>query len=87
MVSSGRSHRFVVDTAQGKGHSLVQGVKGQRDSGKKTVRMNREMEKSTVHTFISLVLMRFCIGKKKKKLGDSVQISDVFLLGQVLQEL
>lgn len=67
MVSSGRSYWFMVETAQGKGHSPVQGVRGQRrESRRKTVIMNREREKSILYTFISLVLMRFAIGKKKK---------------------
>lgn len=63
----------------------MQGVKGtERELSRKTDRMNREMEKSMLYTFISLVSKRFLDKKKKKNLGNTVQISEIFLWGQVL---
>lgn len=62
-VCSGRSHGSMEERAQGRGQSPVQGIRGQRELGKKRDRMNREMEKSILYAFISLVTMRFWVKK------------------------
>lgn len=72
VVSWRSSHGFMEERTQGRGQRAQPRArrKGpERESGKKTDRMKREIEKSMLYTCISLVSMRFWIKKKIKVLG------------------